>query len=371
MKKEYIYDRPDWPVIAIDEGLIRDTLLKFQGVQGRLFGKLDALGFDVQNELLLNTVSEEIVASSEIEGELLNRSSVRSSVARRLGIDSAGLGDTFPDHYTEGVVEMALDATQNFDKPLNEERLFSWHAALFPLGRSGIRKVTVGAFRSEEMTIVSGPFGKEKVHYQAPAPERVPDEMQKFLSWVEGEQDIDPYVKTALAHLWFELIHPFDDGNGRIGRAIADLLLARAENSSKRYYSISAQFLKERKNYYDELDLASRFTGDVTRWTGWFLGCLTRAVLFSEEKLEKSKQKALLFERVRNFAMNERQVLMLNRLLEGFEGKLTTVKWAKINKCSHDTALRDIEDLISKGVFVRSAEGGRSTSYELKQGRDQ
>ena len=365
MTRKYIYDRPDWPVTTIKEGMMRDALHKFHSAQGRLFGKLEAFGFDVQNELLLNSISEEIVTSSEIEGEILSRSSVRSSVARRLGIESAGLDGLSQDHYTEGVVEMALDATQNFIKPLDEERLFGWHAALFPAGRSGIRKITVGAFRGDEMTIVSGPFGKEKVHYKAPAPELVPAEMRMFFKWIEGEQDIDPYIKAGIAHLWFELIHPFDDGNGRIGRAIADLLLARAENSPKRYYSISAQLLKERKNYYTELDLASRYTGDATRWVEWFLGCLLRAVEFSGEKLEISKQKALLFDRLRGIAMNERQVSMMNRLSNGFEGKLTSAKWAKMCNCSHDTALRDIEDLIAKGILARSAEGGRSTSYEL------
>jgi len=363
--KKYIHDREDWPATTVNEGLVRDALHKFHGAHGRLLGKLDALGFAVQNELMLNSVSDEIVTSSEIEGETLNRSSVRSSVAKRLGIETAGLDKGALDHYTEGVVEMALDATQNFDKPLDEERLFSWHTALFPMGRSGIRKITVGAYRSEEMTIVSGPFGKEKVHYRAPAPERVTFEMHRLFSWIEEKQDIDPYIKAGLSHLWFELIHPFDDGNGRIGRAVADLLLARAEESSKRYYSISSQFLKERKAYYDELDLASRFTGDVTRWTGWFLGCLLRAVLSSDEMIEKSKEKALIFDKLRNLALSERQILMMNRLIEGFEGKLTSAKWAKICKCSHDTALRDIEDLISKGVLVRSAEGGRSTSYDL------
>lgn len=363
--KYYIHEREDWPVTIVNEVLIRDALLRFHSAHGRLLGKLDALGFEVQNELLLSSVSDEIVTSFEIEGETLKRSSVRSSVAKRLGIKAAGLDKNALDHYTEGIVEMALDATQNFGNPLDEERLFSWHAALFPMGRSGIRRIAVGAFRSEKMEIVSGAFGKEKVHYKAPDPERVPAEMKKLLTFIEEEEDIDPYVKAGLSHLWFELIHPFDDGNGRIGRAVADLLLARAEGSPKRYYSISSQFLKERKAYYDELDLASRFTGDVTRWVDWFLGCLLRAVETSEEKIEKSKQKALMFERLRNLSLNERQVLMMNRIIEGFEGKLTAAKWAKICKCSHDTALRDIEDLISKGVLIRSVEGGRSTSYEL------
>ena len=363
--KKYIYEKAEWPEMDYDESSLHDILVQIHRTQGRLFGKLDALGFYVQNALLLNAVSDEVVTSSEIEGEKLNRSSVRSSVAKRLGLETAGVISVSTDHYTEGVVEMALDATQNFSQPVTEERLFGWHTALFPTGRSGIRRITVGAYRTDEIAIISGAVGKEKVHYKAPAPERVPDEMNKFLCWLDAKQNIDPYVKAGIAHLWFESIHPFDDGNGRIGRAIADLLLARAENSPKRYYSLSSQLLTERKAYYDELELASSYSGDIGRWIKWFLGCLVRAVETSEEKLEAAKQKAVVFEHLRNTVTNERQISMLNRLIDGFEGKLTTAKWAKLCKCSHDTALRDIDDLIEKGILLRSSEGGRSTSYEL------
>ena len=363
--KIYIHETAGWPIIKYDESVVYTPLKLFYQAQGRLFGKLDALGFDVQNDLLLNTMSDEVVTSSEIEGESLNRSSVRSSVAKRLGMKDAGVSDIDTRHYTEGVVDMALDATQNFIKPVTDERLFSWHAALFPTGRSGIRTITVGAYRTNEMSIVSGAIGKEKVHYKAPAPERIPDEMKRFLEWLDEKQEIDTYVKAGIAHLWFESIHPFDDGNGRIGRAIADLMLARSENSSKRFYSLSSQFLEERTSYYNELETAQSYTGGIERWVVWFISCLTRAVEASEEKLEKARQKALFFDKLRSTTMNERQVSMLNRLFEGFEGKLTTAKWAKLCKCSHDTALRDIDDLINKGVLKRSTEGGRSTSYVI------
>jgi len=363
--KRYIHERTDWPEMHIDERVLQEPLIRLHHALGRLLGKLDALGFDVQRELLLSSVSDEVVTSSEIEGELLNRSSVRSSVARRLGLDTAGIPEASSDRYTEGAIDMALDATQNYSMSINDERLYGWHAALFPTGRSGLRRITAGAYRLDDIEIVSGAIGREKVHYRAPAPERVPEEMLKFLVWVEAEQEIDPYVKAGIGHLWFELIHPFDDGNGRIGRAIADLLLARAENSPMRFYSLSSQLLKERKAYYDELEAASAYAGDAGRWVVWFLGCLTRAIEASEERLESAKKKAVFFERLKSVALNERQASMVSRVIDGFEGKLTTAKWAKLCKCSHDTALRDIDDLIGKGVLRRSDEGGRSTSYEL------
>ena len=363
--RKYIYERAGWPVMKYDESALHDSLVRFYNAQGRLFGKLDALGFDVQNALMLNAVSDEVVTSSEIEGEKLNRSSVRSSVAKRLGLETAGLTYAAADHYTEGIIDMALDATQQYILPVTDERLFGWHAALFPAGRSGIYRITTGAYRLDEISVVSGAVGREKEHYRAPAPECVPNEMTLFLEWLEAKQRIDPYVKAAIAHLWFESIHPFDDGNGRIGRAIADLLLARAENSSKRYYSLSSQLLKERKAYYDELEFATCYSDDIGKWIAWFIGCLQRAVESSEEKLEKAKQKTVIFEQLRNIAINARQTSVLNLLIEGFEGKLTTSKWAKLCKCSHDTALRDIDDLLAKGVLKRSQEGGRSTSYDM------
>jgi len=364
--KQYIHEKLEWPEINYDESLVYSSLVLFYQAQGRLFGKLDALGFDVQNDLLLNVVSDEVVNSSEIEGETLNRSSVRSSVAKRLGLETGGLVDNagiHPNYYTEGVVDMALDATQQYSQRLTDERLFGWHAALFPIGRSGIRAITVGAYRVNDMSIVSGALGNENIHYIAPEPERVPGEMKRFLDWLEEKQDIDPYVKAGISHLWFESVHPFDDGNGRIGRAIADLMLARAENNPKRFYCLSSQYIKERTAYYNELEIAQGYNGEIERWIIWFIGCLTRSVEQSEEKLEKVKQKTILFDKLRSTPMNERQISMMNRLIDGFEGKLTTVKWAKLCKCSHDTALRDIDDLINKGALKCSPEGGRSTSY--------
>ena len=362
---KYIYESGKWPDLVYDEGLLREPLAKLHHAQGRLFGKLDALGFDVQNGLLLNAVSDEVVNSSEIEGERLSRLGVRSSVAKRLGLETAGLTDVAVNHYTEGVVDMALDATQNYSSPLTGERLIGWHSALFPTGRSGLRLIKTGAYRADDIAVVSGAIGRERTHYKAPPPEHVPYEMAGFIEWLEADQGGDPYVKAGIAHLRFELIHPFDDGNGRIGRAIADLLLARAEKSPKRFYSLSSQLMAERNAYYDELEAASGYSGDAGRWAAWFLGCLTRAVEASEGQLEAAKRKSVFFERLRGSALNERQASMLNRLFDGFEGNLTSAKWAKLCKCSHDTALRDIADLLEKGVLARSAAGGRSTSYVL------
>ena len=362
--KKYIYDKVGWTEMKIDTNQLLEPLNSFYHAQGLLFGKLDALGFDVQNELLINAISDEVVTSSEIEGEHLDRSDVRSSVARRLGLETAGLENTYANHYTEGVVDMVLDATRNYYN-ITEDRLFDWHCALFPTGRSGFQKITVGAYRTGKMEIVSGPSGKEHVHYVAPKPERVSDDMDVLLNWLEAYNDIDPYIKSAIAHLWFESIHPFDDGNGRIGRAISDHLLARAEKNANRYYSLSSQLLKERKSYYNELEVAQKYTGDLNRWVIWFIECLTRAVLSSITRLETAKQKAALFDKLRNTALNKRQNIMINKLVDGFEGKLTTSKWAKLCKCSDDTALRDIDDLINKGVLLRSPEGGRSTAYLL------
>jgi len=363
--KRYIYERAEWPDLDYDERLLQKPLTELHHALGKLFGKLDALGFDVQEELQLSAVSEDVMTSSEIEGEFLNRSSVKSSVARKLGMEFAEMEEFPADHYTDGVVEMALDATLNYNAPLTSDRLFSWHSMLFPSGRSGLRKITVGAYRTDDMRIVSGAVGKERIHYVAPPPERVQYEMDRFLNWVEAKQDIDTYIKAGLSQCLFESIHPFDDGNGRIGRAIADLLLARAENNSKRYYSLSEQFLKERKLYYSELEAFQSYNGDAGRWLVWFLTSLTGAVNRSEEKIEASKQKAMLFDKWKSIAMSERQVTMINRLLGGFDGMLTAKKWAQLCKCSHDTALRDIDDLIAKGALKRGTAGGRSTSYEL------
>jgi len=364
VKRKYIYERACWPELKWDGARLADAAAQVHGRRGVLFGKLQALGFSVQNALLLSAVTGEIVTSSKIEGENLDMEGVRSSVARRLGIETAGAG-VHADHYTEGVVQMALDASQNYGEPLTDERLFGWHAALFPTGRSGNHRIVTGAYRKAEMEIVSGAMGKERVHYRAPAPERVGAEMNRLLGWIESDVQMDPFLKAGLAHLRFEAIHPFDDGNGRIGRAIADLMLARAEGSAERYYSLSSQMLAERREYYAALEEAQSGTGDVTDWLLWFAGCVARAMEASEGSLDAAIEKARLFDAWRHIPMNERQLTMVNMLLDGFEGKLRTSKWAKIAKCSQDTALRDIEDLMAKGVLRKEAAGGRSTAYEL------
>ena len=365
--RKYIYDRADWPELKYDEGKLREALAAVYHERGKLFGALNVLGFNSRENLLLSSISDEILTSSAIEGEKLDMPSIRSSVAKRLGLEVAGVTEIFPDHYTEGVVEMALDASQNYHLLLTEERLFGWHSALFPMGRSGIHRIIVGGFRTEEMEIVSGAFGKEKIHYLAPKPDRVPIEMKSFIEWVEGKEDIDPFIKAGLAHLRFESIHPFDDGNGRIGRAIADLLLARADSSPKRFYSLSAQFLKEQKAYYEALESASNYSGSINDWLLWFLNALLRSIQMSEEKINAALHKASFYEKCRNIPMNDRQIKIVNMLLDDFYGKLTTEKWGKIAKCSHDTALRDINDLIKKGILIKEDAGGRSTSYVLME----
>jgi Fic family protein len=327
---------------------------------------MQALGFRQQEEAVLMTLTEDVLKSSEIEGEILDREQVRSSIARRLGLDIGGLAPA--DREVEGVVEMMLDATENFESELTDERLFGWHASLFPTGRSGMSKITVGAWRDEKsgpMRVVSGPIGRERVHYQAPAPGRLAAEMKSFLDWFNAEDNIDPVIKAALAHLWFVAIHPFDDGNGRIARAIADMSLARSEGSSQRFYSMSAQIRLERKAYYDVLEATQKADLDITPWLEWFLGCLDRAFDGAEKTLAVIFQKADFWKKHAAAKINERQRDILNRLLDGFVGKLTSSKWALIEKCSPDTALRDIQELIDQGILVKDEGGGRSTSYSL------
>ncbi len=334
--------------------------------QGRLLGKMEALGFDLRSEAHLRTLTEDVVKSSEIEGERLDPEQVRSSIARRLGMDIGGLIPA--DRDVEGVVEMMLDATGNHAQPLTEDRLFAWHASLFPTGRSGMTKIRVGQWRDDNdgpMQVVSGPVGREKVHYRAPPADRVPDEMAKFLRWFEQPGDADPLLAAGLAHLWFVTIHPFDDGNGRIARAIADMTLARSEKTGQRFYSMSAQIRKEHKAYYDTLEWTQKGDLDVTRWQEWFLNCLLRAIEWAQETLSAVLQKARFRERFAREPLNKRQIKVLNRLLGGYEGKLTTSKWAKIAKCSQDTAYRDILDLIERGALRKEPGGGRSTSYSL------
>lgn len=329
---------------------------------------MEALGFALRTEASLVTLTEDVVKSSEIEGERLDRDQVRSSIARRLGIDIGAL--TPAERDVEGVVEMMLDATQRYAEPLTAERLFGWHAALFPTGRSGMHRIIVGAWRDDRtgpMQVVSGPVGRERVHYEAPSADRLAREMGTFVDWFNHEVSLDPVLKAGVAHLWFVTIHPFDDGNGRIARAIADMALARSERSVQRFYSMSAQIRAEREGYYDILEATQKGELDVTRWLEWFLRCLGRAIDGAETTLATVMAKARFWEASARQSFNERQRLVLNRLLDGFEGKLSSSKWAALAKCSQDTALRDIDDLVRRGVLARGAGGGRSTSYSLAE----
>jgi Fic family protein len=362
----YIHERSKWPAFRWDYERISQHLVAVRHRQGRLIGRMEGLGFQFRTEAVLDTLTEDVLKSSEIEGEKLDRDQVRSSIARRLGIDIGGL--TSADRNVEGVVEMMLDATQHYDQPLTAQRLFDWHAALFPTGRSGMSRINVGAWRDDKkgpMQVVSGPIGKERVHYEAPSAARLRGEMKRFLDWFEKESSTDLVLKAGAAHLWFVSIHPFDDGNGRIARAIADMMLARSERSPQRFYSMSAQIRQERKAYYEILESTQKGDLDITRWLEWFLACLGRAFDRAETILAAVLSKARFGERFAGTDFNERQRSMVNRLLNGFEGKLTSSKWGKLEKCSQDTALRDIEDLIRKGVLTKDSAGGRSTSYSL------
>ena len=363
---DYIYELPDWPKFHWDQETLAGKLADVRYRQGRLIGRMEALGFSLRAEATLHSLTQDVLKSSEIEGEILNGDQVRSSIARRLGIDIGALAPT--DRNVEGVVEMMLDATQKYAEPLTRERLFGWHAALFPTGYSGLIQIRTGDWRDDAhgpMRVISGRIGREWVHYQAPPANRIDEEMVQFLDWFNHGESIDPVLKSALAHLWFVTIHPFSDGNGRIARAIADLALARSEATPQRFYSMSAQIRLERQAYYNMLETTQSGSLDVTRWMNWFLGCLGRAFHGAEETLAAVLKKASFWERNASVSLNERQRLLLNKMLDGFDGKLTSSKWAKIAKCSPDTALRDIQDLVEHGILVRDAAGGRSTSYSL------
>ncbi len=363
----YIHEREDWPKFRWNEAKIAKQLTGLSRRQGRLLGRMEALGFSLRSEAVLRTLTADVIKTSEIEGEVLNPEQVRSSLARRLGIDIGALTPT--DRNVEGVVEMMLDATQNYAEPLTDERLFGWHAALFPTGRSGMSKIIVGNWRDDSsgpMQVVSGPIGREKVHYEAPEAKLLKKEMKAFLAWYNKAHAIDPVLKAAISHLWFVTIHPFADGNGRIARAIADMSLARSENSAQRFYSMSTQIRAERNGYYDILEATQKSDLDITDWLDWFLACLDHAFTGAEDILGAVLHKAEFWERNAKHSINERQRLMLNKLLDGFEGKLTTSKWSKIAKCSHDTALRDIEALVGFGILQREG-GGRSTSYSIRE----
>jgi Fic family protein len=367
MAGHYIHELKSWPHFEFSDSELAKPLAATRHRQGRLIGRMEGLGFRLRAEANLQSITEEVVKSSGIEGETLDPDQVRSSIARRLGIDIGGLAPI--DRHVEGVVEMMLDATENYADALTEDRLFGWHAALFPTGRVGIHKITVGAWRKDHtgpMQVVSGPIGREHVHFQAPEAERLETEMQAFLAWFNGaESATDPVIKAAIAHLWFVTIHPFNDGNGRIARAIADQALARSENCAQRFYSMSAQIRQERSDYYDMLEKTQKGSLDITPWLAWFLGCLDRAFDGAETILASVLRKARFWERYAGADFNDRQRRVINRLLDGFDGKLTTSKWAKLVKTSQDTALRDIDDLVRRGVLTKDAAGGRSTSYSL------
>jgi Fic family protein len=362
----YIHERKDWPEFRWDQVKLAPLLTEVRHLQGRLLGRMEALGFALREEATLQTLTQDVVKTSEIEGEKLDAQQVRSSLARRMGLDIGALPPV--DRNVEGIVEVMLDATRNHDAPLTQERLFAWHAALFPSGRSGMRHIVTGAWRtreSGEMQVVSGPIGRETVHYEAPGYAALKKEMSRFLKWCRAASDIDPVLKSALAHFWFVTIHPFADGNGRIARAIADLMLARSEKTSQRFYSMSSQIQRERNDYYLVLERCQKGTLDITQWMEWYLHCLSRAIGASEKILETVLVKAGFWKAHAGQSFNERQRKVINRLLDGFEGKLTSSKWSKLTKCSQDTALRDITDLLDRKILSKQDSGGRSTSYEL------
>lgn len=362
----YIHEQPGWPELAWDNNELAAPLAAVRHQQGRLLGKMETLGFDLRSEASLAVLTSDVVKSSAIEGEQLDPEEVRSSIARKLGLDVAGLPQ--PSRSVDGVVEMMLDATQQFEQSLTAERLYGWHAALFPTAHSGIHKIDVAQWRTDTagpMQVVSGAIGKERVHFQAPPADRLAEEMNHFLAWFNDATETDPVLKAALAHFWFVTIHPFEDGNGRIARAIADLSLARADGSQDRFYSMSSQIEAERKDYYQQLELAQRGELDVTGWLAWFVGCLGRAIHSSDERLASVLNKARLWQRLQARPVNERQRTVINRMLDGFEGFLSTSKYAKLAKCSPDTALRDIHELLGRGVLVQNPGRGRSTSYQM------
>ena len=359
----YIYEQKNWPKFAWDTELITKILGSVRHRQGKILGQMQALGFQIQEETMLKALTMDVMKSSEIEGELLNPEQVRSSIARRLGIEIAGAITS--ERNVEGIVEMMLDATQQYTIPLTEERLFDWRAALFPTGRSGMHKIKTAAWRDDVMQVTSGPMGKERVHFEAPAASKVPREMSLFLEWIEKEQNLDLVLKAGLAHLWFVTIHPFDDGNGRIARALTDMLLAQADKSPQRFYSMSAQIQAERNEYYDILENTQKGDLDITPWLIWFLDCLIRSMDQTDETIAKSMVRAQFWETHKETLLNARQQKILQLLLDNFYGNLNVSKYAKIVKTSTDTALRDLQDLVKKDI-IEQLGSGRSTSYRLK-----
>jgi Fic family protein len=365
--RTYIWQAPDGLTWRYDLSCLAGPLADASRAQGLLFGRLADVGPALRDQTTLATLTEDVLKTSEIEGKRLNAASVRSSIARRLGVDIGALAQV--DRHVEGVVEMVLDATTRCDAAVTSDRLFAWHAALFPTGFSGMSRVQVGTWRDDAtgpMQVVSGPIGRQRVHFEAPPAERLGVETGRFLDWINSDSGESPVLKAGLAHLWFVTLHPLDDGNGRIARALGDLLLARADGSPHRFYSLSAQIQRERKDYYDILEKTQKGTLDVTSWLAWFLTALHRAVDSAQHTLDAVLAKTRFWQRWATTPLNERQAKLLNRLLDGFEGKLTSSKWASIAKCSPDTALRDIGELVALGILRKSSAGGRSTSYELE-----
>ena len=364
----YIYQTKEWPRFTWDQEKLLNLLTQVSFKQGKLLGMMQSLGYQLQSEATLQALTLDVLKSSEIEGEILNSDQVRSSIARRLGIDIAGLIPA--DRYVEGVVEMMLDATQNYKAPLTEERLFDWHAALFPTRRTGMQRIVIGAWRDNDKTdpmqVVSGPMGKEKVHFEAPGAEIISDEMTAFLKWFNEDETKNAVINAAIAHLWFVTIHPFDDGNGRIARAITDMQLGRTDKSQQRFYSMSAQIRNERNGYYSILEKTQKGSVDITEWLQWFLTCLDRSISATDQTLANIMLKAKFWDKYSKETFNDRQKIMLHKLLDGFEGKFNSSKWAKITKTSSDTALRDITNLLLRNILIKENTGGRSTSYVLK-----
>ncbi len=367
MRPVYIWQHPEWPSFRWDSAKLLTLLSEVRHLEGRISGLMGSLGLELQSSTLADVMTEDVLRSSEIEGVMLNADRVRSSVARQLGLPTEGLPAS--DYYTDGVVEVMMDAVRNNRSPLTHERLYGWHAALFPTGRSGLQPITVGAYRQgdEPMQIISGAFGKEKIHYEAPPSTEVLGMMEQLITWVESESDTDLVLKAAIVHLWFVAIHPFDDGNGRLTRTLTDMLLSRADGMSHRFYSMSAEILRHRKEYYEELEQTTTGDTDITHWLMWFLGTMKQALFRAESTARRVLKKALFWSRHREVAMNERQVKVINRLWDGFDGNLNTSKWAKITHTSQATALRDINDLVEKGILLKSPDGGRSAHYLLAE----
>ena len=368
LAKTYIWQQTDWPTWSYDATTLSILLANAHQAQGRLLGKMQSLGFGVQQQTSLQVLTDDVLKTSEIEGEFLRPELVRSSIAKRLGIDIGGLSDS--DRTVDGIVDIVMDATSNHAHDLSLDRLLSWHAALFPLGYSGIHKISAGQLRDDRlgpMQLISGAIGREKVHFEAPPASCLLSEITQFLNWFNASQSLDPYLKAGIAHLWFVTIHPFDDGNGRIGRAIADMALSRADQSRDRFYSLSSQIMKERQGYYLHLERSQKGSLDATEWLAWFLQCLINAIDSANSNLYSTLAKTQFWQHWQGVPFNERQIKLLNRLLDGFEGNLTNKKWSLIAKCSADTALRDITDLLDRGVLSRGSSSGRSTHYLIKQ----